>query len=110
MKSMLSPFRPHTPQAQAKAQSLVNEMKDLFADRVERRRGAVLAVDRATFATGEVWMGASAVRMGLADEVGSVSTVLAQHQGLSLRSFGGSRQGGVSQWLRTQMVEMAQPF
>ena len=103
LKAMLDPFAPHSPQAQAKAQELVTQMRDQFVDRIQDRRGHLLRIDHATLSSGRVWLGEHAVKYGLADRTGTLRTLLDEHADLDVRHFRVEQAGGVGQWLRVQM-------
>lgn len=68
-KSMLDPFRPETPEDLARLTRLLEQLHGTFIAHVQARRGGKLAEDPALF-TGEVWIGAAAVSVGLADGTG----------------------------------------
>ena len=70
-KSMLDPFREEIPEDIAKLKSWQGQIHDTFIDHVQRARGTRL--DNATeLFTGEIWVGAASVKVGLADGVGHV--------------------------------------
>lgn len=67
-KSMLDPFQPEKPEDVARLQELQGQIHEGFIVHVRDRRGAKLA--EGDLFTGEVWVGAKSVEMGLADGVG----------------------------------------
>ncbi|KMK66258.1 S49 family peptidase [Puniceibacterium sp. IMCC21224] len=79
-KSMLDPFRPETEEDIARLNRLLGQLHDNFINHVRSRRGDKLAADPDLF-TGEVWIGESAVRVGLADGVGHLLPVMKERFG-----------------------------
>jgi serine protease SohB len=67
-KSQLDPFRPENPEDVARLDDLLAQLHETFIAQVKARRGAKLAADADLF-TGEVFIGARAVELGLADGV-----------------------------------------
>jgi protease-4 len=88
LKGMLNPFEPTTPEGQAKAQALVDELGRQFETLLVERRGKKLTQPAATYTTGEVWGGQDALALGLVDSNGTLETLMAQHPDLKLVSFG----------------------
>lgn len=70
-KSMLDPFRPENPADIKKLKAWQGQIHDTFIDHVKARRGSRLT-DNADLFTGEVWVGAKSIDVGLADGVGHV--------------------------------------
>lgn len=71
LKGQGAPWRDDTPEEAAKEQELVDAYYDAFVGRVAE--GRRMAPERAReLATGEVWLGARSVELGLADEVGDL--------------------------------------
>jgi signal peptide peptidase SppA len=68
-KSMLDPFRPEKDEDVVRLKSLLDDIHQNFIRQVESRRGAKLAEDESLF-TGEFWLGAKAIELGLADGIG----------------------------------------
>lgn len=68
---MLDPFRPENPADIKKLKTWQNQIHDTFIEHVKSRRGARLSDDADLF-TGEVWVGAKSIDIGLADGVGHV--------------------------------------
>lgn len=83
-KSMLDPFSPEKDEDVARLRVLLDELHTVFKDHVTARRGARLPDDKDLF-TGEVWIGASAVRTGLADAVGHLVPVMKERYGDKVR-------------------------
>lgn len=73
-KGMGDPFSPQNPQQEAIRQSLLNDIHQQFIAVVKQGRGQRLKNDPELF-SGRVWLGSSAVPIGLADGLGSVNSV-----------------------------------
>lgn len=69
-KSTLDPFQPEKPEDVARIKALQEEIHQGFIDHVTTRRGSRLA-DEDIF-TGEFWVGARGVELGLAEGIGHV--------------------------------------
>ncbi|QMI49683.1 S49 family peptidase [Burkholderia sp. MBR-1] len=91
LKAMLNPFVPSSQLADEKAQTLVNTLAQQFLHDLKAERGTKLVAGM-KYDTGEVWDGASAKRIGLVDEIGTIETVQAELQqvtpDLEARSYG----------------------
>lgn len=75
LKGMGAPWRDDTDEERAREQQLVDAIYDRFIERVAA--GRQLSVERVReLATGEVWLGTEAVRLGLADEVGDLDAAI----------------------------------
>ena len=74
-KSQMDPFRPENPEDIARLDALLDQMHEVFIDHVKSRRGAKLSPDTDLF-DGRFWLGAEAVRLGLADGLGHPVPVL----------------------------------
>lgn len=79
-KSMMDPFRPETEEDVARLNRLLGQLHETFIAQVRARRGDKLA-DNPDLFTGEVWIGQSAVDVGLADAVGHLTPVLKERFG-----------------------------
>jgi len=73
-KGMLDPFSPLNAQQQALAQAMIDQVHQQFIDVVKAGRGERLVVTPETF-SGLFWNGEEAVKMGLADRLGSLDYV-----------------------------------
>ena len=73
-KGMLDPFAPQSPREREHAQALINQIHQQFIGVVKEGRGSRLKATPDTF-SGLFWNGEEAVRLGLADAVGSVDLV-----------------------------------
>ena len=69
-KSTLDPFQPEKPEDVARLKALQESIHDGFIEHVKARRAGKLA-DEEIF-TGEFWVGARGVELGLADGIGHV--------------------------------------
>lgn len=83
-KSQLDPFRPEDADQVARWKDKLNALHQVFIAHVKARRGAKLKSDPLLF-EGEVFIGAHAVAMGLADGIGALHTVLAERYGASVK-------------------------
>jgi protease-4 len=88
LKGMLNPFEPSTPEGEAKAQALVDELGRQFEMLLVERRGKKLTQPIANYTTGEVWGGQDALGLGLVDSNGTIETLMSQHPDLKLVDFG----------------------
>lgn len=88
LKGMLNPFEPSTPEGEAKAQALVDELGRQFEMLLIERRGKKLTQPIANYTTGEVWGGQDALGLGLVDSNGTIETLMSQHPDLKLVDFG----------------------
>ena len=73
-KGMLDPFAPQSAREREHTQALINQIHQQFISVVKEGRGARLKATPDTF-SGLFWNGEEAVRLGLADAVGSVDFV-----------------------------------
>ena len=73
-KGMLDPFAPQSAREREHAQALINQIHQQFISVVKEGRGSRLKATPDTF-SGLFWNGEEAVRLGLADAVGSVDLV-----------------------------------
>jgi protease-4 len=96
LKTMLDPFQPMTVGAEAKARALVAGVGELFANDVRLFRKDTLA-SNLRIESGELWYGADAVKLGLADAVASLETVAERHwPSRSLHDFSAKRSGSLN--------------
>lgn len=88
-KSQLDPFRPENPEDVARIKALMEQIHANFIAQVHDRRGAKLAEDDRLF-TGEFWLGARAIELGLADATGHLVPVMKERFGekVKFRSYG----------------------
>lgn len=76
-KARLDPFLPEKAEDVAWLRGLQGELHELFVAWVKERRGELLDAGADLF-TGEVWTGARAVELGLADTLGTLRGVVAE--------------------------------
>ena len=80
-KVMLDPFKPERPEDVKRLEALQKEIHAGFIDLVKKSRGKRLKGADKTLFTGEFWIGGQAIKLGLADEVGDLRTVLRERFG-----------------------------
>ena len=87
LKAFLNPFTPVSPEVDAKAHQLVNQLGGFFLEEVKARRGDRLkqGVD---VSSGEVWSGQEAKDLGLVDIVGTLDEYVASTWGFPSYDFG----------------------
>jgi protease-4 len=73
-KGMLDPFSPEKPEHIAHAQQMLDEIHQQFIAVVKDGRGSRLPADADVF-TGKFWTGQDAIKLGLADHLGSLDQV-----------------------------------
>lgn len=76
-KSRLDPFSPEKPEDVEWLKKMHGQLHELFVDWVTERRGERLSGSDDLF-TGDVWLGARAVELGLIDGVGSLRQVITE--------------------------------
>lgn len=79
-KAILDPFRPEREEDIAILRSVQHDVQEAFVAAIRERRGAKLADDPDLF-TGRFWSGSTGVRLGLADGIGEMRTVLRERYG-----------------------------
>lgn len=91
-KSQMDPFRAENPEDIERLNALLEQMHGVFIDHIKARRGNKLATDTDLF-DGRFWLGAEAVRLGLADGLGHAVPTLKTLYGKSVkfRVFGARR-------------------
>ncbi|MEZ5752263.1 MAG: S49 family peptidase [Paracoccaceae bacterium] len=91
-KSQLDPFRPENPEDIARLNDLLTQMHGVFIDHVKAMRGHRLGPDADVF-DGRFWIGAEAVRLGLADGIAHATPWLKDRYGdkTRFRTFGPRR-------------------
>ena len=82
-KSLLDPFRPERPEDVARLTRLQAQIHENFIGQVRTRRGERLKGD--DLFTGEIWIGAKAIEVGLADEIGHLVPTMRALYGEELR-------------------------
>lgn len=80
-KSQLDPFLPENPDDIARLKAIQREIHDTFIALVKESRGTRLKGDDDYLFTGEYWAGERSVKLGLADELGDLRSVLRARYG-----------------------------
>ena len=91
-KSMLDPFRPERSSDIKRLKALQKQIHQTFIDHVTSCRGAKLSDEKELF-TGEIWIGKSAIDVGLVDGIGHLKPILEEKFGkkLKVNMFGPKR-------------------
>ena len=76
-KSRLDPFSPEKPEDVEWLKKMHSQLHELFVGWVQERRGKRLTEDENLF-TGDVWLGAKAVELGLIDGLGSLRQIITE--------------------------------
>lgn len=84
-KSSLDPFLPESPDDVARLKAIQREIHDSFIDLVKRSRGARLQGEADYLFSGEYWAGERSVKLGLADGIGDLRSVLRARYGERVR-------------------------
>src|ERR1700761_3295204 len=80
-KAMLDPFKPENPDDVARVKALQSEIHAIFIDLVKQSRGGRLKAADDVLFTGEYWAGETSIKLGLADAVGDIRSVLRARYG-----------------------------
>lgn len=83
-KSMLDPFLPEKEEDTARLHRLLGQLHENFIAHVQERRAGKLAEDPDLF-TGEVWLGQSAIDVGLIDGIGHLVPQMKERFGKKVR-------------------------
>lgn len=86
LKAMLNPFIAPTDAAERKAQDLVNKAGSLFVEELTAKRAGKLKAGL-NYASGEIWDGDQALKIGLIDELATIEKI-AQDNELIVREYG----------------------
>lgn len=91
-KSMLDPFSPEKKEDVARLKSLLGDIHDNFIAHVQARRGDKLAKYSGLF-TGEFWLAARALELGLIDQIGHLDPSMKDRFGdkVQFRRYGPRR-------------------
>jgi signal peptide peptidase SppA len=84
-KSSLDPFLPENPDDVARLKAIQRQIHDSFIDLVKRSRGARLQGEESFLFSGEYWAGERSVKLGLADAIGDLRSVLRARYGERVR-------------------------
>lgn len=87
LKAFLNPFTPVSPEVDAKAKRLVDQMGGAFVRDLREARGSSLK-QNVDFGTGEVWGGQEAKELGLIDSIGTLEDVVQTTWGIKTHDFG----------------------
>mgnify|MGYP001259485416 CR=1 FL=1 len=80
-KSTLDPFLPENPEDVARLKAIQSEIHDSFIALVKQRRGSRLKDEDGYLFSGEYWAGERSVKLGLADAIGDLRSVLRARYG-----------------------------
>src|SRR3569623_581710 len=84
-KSSLDPFLPENPDDVARLKAIQREIHDSFIDLVKMSRGVRLQGEPSYLFSGEYWAGERSVKLGLADGIGDLRSVLRARYGARVR-------------------------
>lgn len=85
-KGSLDPFLPENPDEVDRLKAIQRDIHDSFIDLVKGSRGSRLKGEGDYLFTGEYWAGERAVKLGLADAIGDLRTVLRARYGEKVRT------------------------
>jgi protease-4 len=113
LKSMLNPFLPMSPEAEAKARNLVQAMGSQFRAELDRFRADKLKAG-VNYSSGEVWGGLEAQRVGIVDEIGTLDDIVKAQWNAPIHDFGPRAPTlpfatAAAEWLRTVFSAAANP-
>lgn len=80
-KSTLDPFLPENPDDVARLKAIQRDIHDSFIELVKQSRGARLKGEDGYLFSGEYWAGERSVKLGLADAIGDLRSVLRARYG-----------------------------
>ncbi len=105
-KSWLDPFQPERPADVKRLKALQEQIHTNFKEQVTSRRAGKLSEAQDLF-TGDVWVGAQAIDVGLADKIGHLVPIMKERYGdkVQFSVFGAKR--GLLARLGVQAVEDA---
>ncbi len=84
-KGSLDPFLPENPDDVTRLKAIQREIHDSFIDLVKMSRGARLQGEASYLFSGEYWAGERSVKLGLADGIGDLRSVLRERYGERVR-------------------------
>ncbi|MGE0725808.1 MAG: S49 family peptidase, partial [Alphaproteobacteria bacterium] len=84
-KSLWDPFLPEKPEDVARLRTIQDDLHRVFQDEVLNRRGDRLKGPPDQLFSGDIWVGARAVDLGLADHVGELRGTLRARFGDNVR-------------------------
>lgn len=86
LKGSLDPFLPENPEEVERLKAIQRDIHDSFIDLVKTSRGSRLKGEEDYLFTGEYWAGDRAVKLGLADAIGDLRTILRARYGEKVRT------------------------
>ena len=92
LKSFLNPFTPVSPEADAKAHRLVDQIGGVFVQELHLKRGSSLKAG-IDFGSGEIWSGVEAKELGLVDALGTLEEAVSETWALKTYDFGPQQRG-----------------
>ncbi len=108
-KVMLDPFKPERAEDVKRLEALQKEIHAGFIELVKQSRGKRLKGADKTLFTGEFWVGGQAIKLGLADEVGDLRTVLRARFGKKVQMPLITPPRGLFAWRSAGAMENALP-
>ena len=99
-KSLLDPFKPEHPEDVARLEQVQRQIHSNFKELVRNRRGQRLNLEEEELFSGDFWLGGCAVKIGLADGIGELRSVLRERYGKKVRIRTVTRRPG---WLRRRI-------
>jgi serine protease SohB len=89
---MLDPFRPENPDDVERLKGLLEDIHTNFKAHINARRAGKLPEDKDLF-TGEVWLAARAVELGLIDGIGHLKPMMKERFGdkVKFRRYGAKK-------------------
>lgn len=92
LKAFMNPFTPTSPEAEAKAKQIVDQMGETFVEELHSLRGQSLN-PHFDYGTGEIWGGIEAKDIGLVDSIGTLDEVVSATWGIKAYDFGPRPEG-----------------
>lgn len=84
-KTMLDPFRPEKAEDVERLAALQRDIHDMFIALVKERRAGKLKGEDELLFSGEFWLAARAIELGLADAIGDIRSVMRARYGEKVR-------------------------
>lgn len=108
-KSTLDPFMPEKPEDVTRLKGILEDIHGAFITHVKSRRGSKLADDPDLF-TGEFWLGARSIELGLADGIGHLVPKMKALYGDKVRFSKYGRKRGLFQRFGASLTQDALSF
>jgi len=102
-KSLLDPFRPEKAEDVQRLERILDQLHSTFIGHVTERRDGKLATDTDLF-NGDIWVGAEAVSLGLADGVGHLVPKMKERFGEAVKFIPYGPRRGLLQRLGAQLA------